>query len=311
MEATPQTKQEIIELKQEKEYELLNKIHKEKEEKVKEIVISFFDKLLSCKEIILNGSIQGLRENYKDIVDNYEQAVLNLEKEVENINPESEIEVKRIKQKLIDTQALVESDERISSNYDFYIEKLHHLLEKLKIKDMQTSSFSFIISKKIGLLNWKHNNSNIAVSVSGGSSYKTFVSEELFDGELTFSIQLTQINSSYVNSYWNYCFGLIKEEKSSEQDGYYNNSCLLQSNGYLNEKFSGGSGTVLKTSQWKKDDIITVIRDVENKVYFSINNQTPIECFADIVGEMRVVVGLASSMVNDEFVIIECIKGSI
>ena len=165
---------------------------------------------------------------------------------------------------------------------------------------------------KEGNFFWKGTESSIMEVPPGGSSYKCYVSEELFEDELSFTIKINRVNNAgSLNSTWTYTFGLMKEGCESNQSSYYNDSCLLQSNGSFSVKFSGNSGSEIKSSIWKEGDELTVSRNSNDEVYFIMNKEERVLGFTDVKGSMRVVIGFSSSLSGDIFEIVDCNKSFI
>ena len=294
------------------EYKILNEIYEHNTQFITNYIEEFFKNIINCKQIILKDALEASEEKYKDFLSNFELGITSIEASItdEDLTSKSDLEIKRLKRKFNDTMRLIEDREFLSNSFNSISNTLEKKLTSLSIKHLQKENFTFSIKKNSASLFWKDTYSSILNITREGTSYRSFCSEEIFENELEMSIKINKINSTFTSSYWNYAIGLIKNGfENNDQSSYFNNSVVLQSNGYINNQFSGGSDTLnRKTDIWNKDDIISVSRDNEGNVYFAINDKPKVKCFSGITGEMRVVLGVSSNMVNDEFEIEECSK---
>lgn len=301
-----------LELNNHKEYAVVNKVYEQTLALAEKKVNEFFSKIERMKEMAISDCLESTKTQYKEYTQNFEEGVKSISESLETVNKEDNIEVKRLKRRTDDVMMLINDEVKIDRHFNDIIQRLERKLANLSIKQMQDPNYKFSLMGKFGNIYWKGTESSTFEVPTGGSSYKCYVSEELFEDELSFTVKIKKLNNpGSVNSHWNITFGLIKEGRETNQSSYYNDSCILHSNGYLNVKFSGSSGSELKGSIWKEEDEITVSRNSNDEVFFAMNKEEKVLCFTDIKGSMRAVIGFSSSLMGDVFEIVDCNKSFI
>ena len=298
-----------LELQNNEEYSKVNKVYEDTLANSNKTIIDFFEQIQKIKELAIADCFESIKSQYKEYTQNFEDGVRSITESLSTINKEDSVEVKRLKRRTDDIMGLISEEEMINSYFHNIIQKLDKKLANLSIKQIKDPKYNFSLMGKEGSFFWKGTESSIMEVPPGGSSYKCYVSEELFYDELSFTVKFNRVNNGgSLNSTWMYTFGLMKQGCESNQSSFYNDSCLLHSNGSLSEKFSGNSGSEIKCSIWKEGDEMTVSRNSNNEVYFTINKEERVLGFTDVKGSMRVVIGFSSSFSDDIFEIVDCNK---
>jgi len=295
-----------FELNQKPEYKLLNKVLTDNIIKGETKVYDYFNKILSIKEKIIQDAKETLRTKYLEGISEFEKKAKEVTDKVDHTDINDEKELKKLKTNMDNLLNSIHNENTIKKHISI-VDNLSHRLRFITMKQIQDPSFVFSLQSKNGSLYWKSTNSPLLTVPSEGSSYKCYSSQEVFEDELTFTMKIKSIDVNNVNSYWNFCFGLIKNGSETNQSNYYDYSVIYQSNGSINTPFSGSSVTK-NLPIWKNDDLLTVYRDFDGNVYFSVNYGEKVECFKEIKGDMRVVLGISTSYSGDIFEIAECIK---
>lgn len=286
-------------------YKVITSMYEQSLIDIEKKINEFFDPLDKSQDIMIQDCINSLRERYKEVTCGFEDGIREVTAAYETVDKTNKIEVKRLKRKLDDIMLMVESEKDIDNQFAEIFLKLENKLKYLKLKSLQKPDFKFTLLGKLDRLEWKGGN-NILTIPPGGSSYKCFVTDEVFESEVTCTIRLNKFQTNFAGSYWNYGFGLIQNGNETNESSYYNFTAMLQSNGYTNVKFSGSSDTTKRTEQWNTGDEVTLVRDSNGTVFFSLNRGERVETFKDVNGAMRVVFGVSSSITGDEIELIEC-----
>jgi hypothetical protein len=288
-------------------YSLVNKVYEKNISEVDQKINDYFAAFLKNKSLIIQDAKEFIKDRYKETIINVEGSLAKLENDLANVNTNDQIEVKRLKRKLDDTMKLIECEKSIDQQFNEVFAKLDRKLGLLKLKDMLNPNLKFSISGHYGQLGWDEGDDPLLIVKPGGTSYKCCVSTMTFENELTCKVRIISIDEGLISAYWNYTFGLIRAGKEkSNQTSYYTDSVLLQSNGHLNTQFSGTSNTTTSlTASWTRDCVLTVCRDTNNDVYFSVNDGERKKGFTNITGEMKVVLGFSSGLSGDTFEMLE------
>jgi hypothetical protein len=292
-------------------FDLINKTYVENLEKGEKIINDQFEYFLANKAKIKNNLKISLKNAYQENTLNIEENLKSIEEDFSKVDTKNDLEVKRLKQRLEQTTSMLENKDHIKIPYNQTFTKFHDRFKRLKLEELLNEKFTFDLSGE-NYLGWSESTDAIMVipdHIHGSYTYKSVASTHTFECELTCKVRIIEIESGRVGDYFNYGFGLIKAD-SNNQDSYYNDSVVLQSNGCTNTQFSGSSNTQTTTRHWRKDDLLEVSRDNEGNVYFSINDEDRVKCFSNINFNMKVVMGFSSGIIvnNNQFEMIECVE---
>ena len=297
-----------LELKMHEVYKLLNERYQHNLTNVESKVDDFFENYKKNIETIKNNTKQMIKNKYIETATNVEESLKNIEESLTKLDKTNQLEVKRIKRRMEDTTQLLENENEIDKQFEQIFIQMTNRLQRLKLTDLLKKEFVFFgLTSGTGRLGWDDNNDPILTVMAGGSSYKCYCSTETFEGEMYCKIRIISINVSNISGYWNYTFGLKRNNTQQNQSSYYNDCVLVQSNGHCSTQFSGSSDTVnRKISPWKEGDFLTVSRDLEGNVYFQSNDEEKVKCYSNITGEMKVVLGFSSALHGEQFEMLDC-----
>lgn len=266
----------------------------------------FLDPLDKSQQIIMKECIHSLRERYMEITCGLQEGIKDVSTTFDSTDKSNKIEIRRLKRRLNDIMLIVESEKDVVNQFAEIFLKLENKLKNIKLQTLQNPAFKFSLFGKLDVLEWKGLNNHILTVPPGGNSYKCFVTEEIFDYEVTCTIRLNKFQSNFAGSEWMYGFGLLKNGMEINEGTFYDFTAMLQSTGYTNIKFSGSSGNTRITEKWNTGDEITLLRDSSGTMYFSLNKEERVEAFKEVNGAMRVVFAVSSSIIGDEIELIEC-----
>lgn len=291
-------------------FDVINKVMKEYIVKINDLVESSFENINVSKEIITSKIKNILTELYLETVTKFESTVKSVNSHMDklDINDQTSKEnFKLIKKSLDDQSEYLDNYEAINANFSKIVAGAIKKFERLKAIELTTTTTEFKVGKKGECLDFIGCNGPVVETTTGrGGTYWTAKSEEVVTGEFRAKIKIHNIDSSRVSSNFSYALGICRKN-STGTDNYYNDSVLLQANGYLANKFTG-SGThkkILKNN-WKNGDEIFIIRDKNNSLYFAVNDEKEaILAFENISGDFRIVMGFSTGNSGDRFELVE------
>ena len=292
-------------LKCEEEYGDLNKIFKDIYEKSRNEIDSIFNEIQNKRIIMIEQFRYTLLTKYELFTNELEELIKTLSQKLNSVNSKDtklKEEILKMKKELEGKLNLLSNPEEISKDLEQLINKIECLIKKLKVDDILNNKFNLDILKKSPLNLELTTGGNRIIVTPRGSSYWATKSVEVLEGAFICKIRVVSINSNNKGGYWNYAVGIIRSD-SNNDTSYYNDSVLIQSNGYIPEKFLGsGSTRQLFSQNWKNDDIVIIKRDENNSVFFAINDENSLLlAFHDIIGKFRIVLGFSTSMNGDIF----------
>jgi hypothetical protein len=292
-------------LKSEEEYGDLNKIFKDIYEKSRTVIDSIFDQIQNQRLIMTEQYRNTLLTKYELFTNELEELIKTLSQKLNSVNSKDtklKEEILKMKKELDAKLNLLSNPDEIFKDLEQLINKIESLIKKLKVEDILNNKFNLDILKKLPV-NLELTTGGNRINVTPrGSSYWATKSVEVLEGAFICKIRVVSINSNSVGSYWNYAVGIIRSD-STNDTSYYNDSVIMQSNGYIPEKFSGsGSTRQLFTQNWENGDVIIIKRDENNSVFFGINDENSLQlAFHGIIGKFRIVLGFSTSMNGDIF----------
>jgi len=141
---------------------------------------------------------------------------------------------------------------------------------------------------------------NVINVINDGKEYYWCVkSEEVLFGPFICKISVDLLIN--LPDYWNHTCGIIKED-GVNNISYYNDSILMNSNGYIASKFSGSGAHKIIFDKWKTGDELIIKRDHNNSISFGLNDENNLkEEFFSIEGNFRIVMGFCNSIQGDKF----------
>lgn len=291
-------------------FELLNKTYKAYIVKIDNLIFSSNEKILVSKEIIIKSMKDLLLSMYSKYTNEFESSVKLVNSKISNLDindQNAKEEFKKLKKSLDDLTEFLDNEEKLNLEFQKIIDRVTKKFERMKIADFIQEKFKFNLGKNGECLDLIGCNGSIVETVSGrGGSYWSVRSEESFNGEFKAKVKVLKIDSVKANNNFGYAIGICRKN-STVIDAYYNDSIVLQANGYLANKFSG-SGTYKKLfkTNWVANDEIIIKRDSKNNLYFGINSESDMQLgFENISGEFKIIIGFTSSSVGDSFELLE------
>ena len=267
----------------------LNQISK----KILETIDNKFSDFENAKSILIRNSKEAIKNIYLESISNIEtdsayifnitkNAIDSYKKGINNNNIiDAVYDVKRFKQKLFYLNELLTNEIYINENFTPVNNKLERKLKNINLHTIKNNKnllldnegITWKIRKSLEDLNPtnEENSYRLIIPSTISSYFKCFVSIEVFDGPVTCSILLVKLSTfENINKNWFYCYGLIKADKEDESSYFYH-AATIQSNTNYNIAFSGSLNSNKFGRVWKEGDIITLERDINNDVYYSMN----------------------------------------
>ena len=291
-------------------FENLNKTFKDYLQKSAEFIDRNYENILINKKKITSNINAAVTDKYNEITNNFENTVKEVNTKIDTLklsDPKSKEEFKRIKKSLDDQTDFLDNEEALNNEFKKIIEKADKRFKVIKLPELCKEELKFNIGKSNLSLDWINYNAPVVTTTTGKSgSYWCVKSQETIEGPLFCRIRIINIDSSKVGSYWSYGFGIVKPD-STDDGSYYNGGIILQSNGWLAQKFSGsGSHRQIFFENWKNGDEIMVKRDENNNVFFAYNSETNfVLAYDSITGPFRIILGFSTSSSNDSFEMID------
>ena len=291
-------------------FDVINKVMKEYIEKVNDLVEGSFENINTSKYIITDRIKTILLEVYQNTVTKFESTVkaVNSHMDKLDINDQTSKEnFKQVKKSLDDQSEYLDNYDAINANFSKIVAGAIKKFEKCKVADLASTKTEFKVGKKGECLDFIGCGGPVVYTESGrGGTNWNVKSEEVLTGEFRAVIKVHSIDSSKVSTNFSHCVGICRKN-STNIDNYYNDSILIQSNGYLANKFSGsGSHKKLLKNSWKNGDEIIIIRDKNNSVFFAVNDEKEaLLAFENISGEFRIILGFNSNNSGDKFELLE------
>jgi hypothetical protein len=300
-------------LKSDEEYGDLNKIFLDMYVKADSSIDSIFLDVLKRQVIMKQQFRNTLLTKYENFTIELEDLVKTLSEKLNSLSslsPKLKDDIFKLKKDLDSKLNLLSNPQEIYKELEQLIMKIENILKKLKVEDILNDKFNLDILYKVSC--------NLELSTGGnrinvtprGSSYWITKSEEILEGAFICKISVISINSVNAGNYWSYSVGIIKADFVGNETSYYNDSIIIQSNGYVPEKFSGsGSTRQLFFEKWKNDDLIFIKRDENNSLFFGLNDENSFQlAYSNISGPFRIVMGFGSTMDGDIFELKELVK---
>jgi hypothetical protein len=302
--------QNQINLKNEDLYADLNKyLSEEAFNKIDSTTDTIFNSLNYKSKIINEQVRQNFNDKYDLITIEFETLVKNLSEKIGKISTldsKAKDEVKKMKKELDEKIQFFGDKNLFSKDFEETLNKVDKNIRSKEIQYILDGKFNFNDVGKSLDLSWENGSSLINTSSKGGS-YWCVRSNETLNGQFLCKVKILSIDSSAVTSYWNYCFGVCKLNLR-DQNTYYNDSLIFQSNGYISKEFTGsGSHLQLFNGQdWKTGDELLLKRDENNNIYFGINSETSLKlAFSNQPEPFKIVMGFSSVRNGDSFSMIE------
>ena len=275
---------------------------------------------------LIRNAKELVKTTYLETIENIENDNKELKKEFDNFQKEApklnvntikdfELKFKRINKKVEYANEILSNETILNDQYAEVNKKLDAKLKSISIKNLNSSKYEYSLNT-LGIT-WKLNpelhdkdpvnvpDSHILVLAKGGSSYKSFVSNETFDGPVTCSLLITKIDPNNLTGNWMYCFGLVKEEQHEKQNDYYLHAATLGANGVYNAKFTPSPESDKYPVKWAEGDTVTMERTAENDIYYSVNNTERRKIFSGVEGPMRIIMAVDGKCNGDIFEVVE------
>lgn len=293
-----------IKIKNEDIYAEVNKYVLEAARKKIGEIDNIFNCLQERRGIICEQITDCLDSKYQNLTSDFEQLVKVLTEKLGSISvSDSKVkeEIRKMKKDLDDKMTLFTDQKVFSIEFEKYLSKVVNNLMNKKVHDIIDGKFNYSSRFKALCLEWEGIDNKITVYPHGSSCW-CIKSKEKLQGSFFCKIKILNIDASSVNSYWNYTCGICRPTIANEGT-YYNDSLLLQSNGYIPQEFTGsGSHKSLFSDHWKVGDELLIKRDDKNDVYFGINSESSFTlAFYNKPGPYRIVMGFGGLLNGDIF----------
>lgn len=298
-------------------FELLNKHLLEQLSKTNYKTERIINNILYNKQKIVFHTQEKLTELYLELTDSFEKTVKAVNANISNLNindNNAKEEFNKLKKDLDSLTEFLDSEEKLKQLFESILVSAEKNFTFTKLSEICHENYGVLLSKHgkfTGLKISTPENLNIFKFVK--TNYGTQVistSLENIQNNFEFKIRIIKINEKKAKSYSNYCIGIIRNNAISP-DTYFNNSILLQSNGFLYNKFSNISyGSKLFSECWKDGDIISCLKDEKNDIYFKLNDEPYKKAYNEVTGNFNVVIGVNNSVEFGEFELLELIESS-
>ena len=290
-------------------FEALNKSYQKYLDDVDLTVGSTNEKVYLAKDIMVKHVKQLLFNLYLRLTENFEKTVKAVNTSISTLdfkNETSKNEFNRIKGSLDEQTEFLDSEEKLNAEFQKIIDGSMRVFEKTTIVELMDDRFKLSVSRLGYSLCFDRNTGSMVESKhKTGSTYNFSKSEESFSGEFRARLKIVKIDNSKSGGGLYAGIGIIRKN-STNYDVFYNDSIILQSSGYIANKFSSSSThKKLFDKKWETDDEITVSRDKNDNIYFGKNEDKDILAFEKITGEFRLVVGFNSSSHGDQIELID------
>lgn len=291
-------------LKSDEEYSDLNKIFLDIFEKAKIKIDTVYEQISNKRFVMTEQFRNSLLSKYENFTRELENLVSTLSTKLSSLsslNTSFREEISKLKKELDAKLTLLSNPVEITRDLEELLNKAEKIIKKLRVEELLSDKFNLDVLGKLPLSTELTTGGNRIIATTRGSSYWTTKSEQILEGSFICKIRVVSINSSYASSHWNYAVGIIRASSNNESS-YYNDSIILQSNGYIPDKFTGsGSTRQLFFNNWKANDVIFIKRD-DNCLYFGLNDENSFQlAYSDIVGPYRIVLGFSTSVNSDIF----------
>jgi hypothetical protein len=290
-------------------FNVLNKAYQKYLEDVDVAVESTNEKVYLAKDIMVKHVKQLLFNLYLRLTENFEKTVKAVNTSISTLdfkNETSKNEFNRIKGSLDEQTEFLDSEEKLNAEFQKIIDGSLKIFEKTTIVELMDDRFKLSISRLGHSLRFDRSKGSIVESKQKtGTTYSFSKSEESFPGEFRARFKIVKIDSSKTVIGLYAGIGIIRKN-STNYDVFYNDSIVLQSNGYISNKFTIISNhKKLFDKKWETDDEITVSRDKYDNIYFGKNEDNACLAFEKITGEFKLVVGFNSSSHEDVIELID------
>ena len=295
------------------DYKLLNEAYEKNLIESEEKINKYFDNLEKVKDKAISYGLNNLEESYNNYIVNIEKEIKEISNKLNNPEKLDSNEIHDLNSKVDALTNSITKDNNSQKYFNNIVSDLVSTFKSLSIYEIQDPRYTFKVNKNIINFGFKHNNSKTNIICVKDiepeiyNDYKVIETNVSLNRVFDFSFKINEINNYKSNESMNYLIGYCKTEKPEMNNNKFFENCgLIQSNGYLLTEKTNIIKKKLIDNSLKKDDIIRIKKDSSNSLFIYVNN-IEYKLFKHINFSIKVVIFVKSNINEGIFEVIEAI----